>query len=264
MSAAANDHLARITAVEPPHARRVLGVGSLSVDATLLFVFHAGWTVPMLIGSVRMPLFTLGMDGYTTEIRCLALLVGIAWLAMVCCVVTVYPEWPGNRLLCGRLRKSLQARDEKLVSALDPATRVVELVPREYWRRFSFETATDLMVMRIDDEGVTMAGDWCRYELPRASILGAELVSIKPWGWVTKTHMVILYVRTAGGPVELPICYRDHWLGTLRSSSRKQQAIELAERILRIAKGHRYEPLFVDPPQPTQLWSENPYASPAI
>ncbi|MCG8650918.1 MAG: hypothetical protein MI861_13855 [Pirellulales bacterium] len=259
ISDTSTSHLADITPVDSRRSNRLLCVSNLVLHSLLMILFQSGWVPLMLLG--------WGVFGDSMWIRLALLVVCLSWLSVQLLLVFVYPEWPLNQLLCWRLRQSIQFHANPLVSPGVENLRVVELVPRERWRKLALDTATDLMLMRIDERGVWMTGDRREYSLPSESILGAELHSLKPSGWFTPAHMVILVVRTADGPLELPISYRDHGLGSLRSSRRRRQALDLAQRIMRIAKGCQYQPP-LSPKLDTLVQgsrkSDNPYLSPAI
>lgn len=254
-----SDHIASIKPVDPSQSGNVLGVLGLLVMAVGLVAFQAGWVLMMFVG-----LMAIQVSG----LLAFALLsFSAAWLVLQFVLVFMYPEWPLNRVLAARLRESVKLRDLPLVPADQRGSRVVELVPRDRWRRLALETATDLMLIHVDQFGVWMTGDRHEYSLPADSILAAELESIKPSGWFTQTHMVVLYVRTGDGPIELPIAYRDHDLGGLSSNRRRGEAMELLERIQRIARGSYYEPPIA--PDTGQIrtasrWSNNPFEAPAI
>ena len=253
------DHLARISPVDRSQSARILGLPSLLLSAIALTVFQAGWVLLMFTG-----LLMINVSGAFAVVL---LLFSLSWLCLQFALVFLYPEWPLNRVLSHRLLQSLAKRDAPLVPPGDSATRVVELVPRSRWSKLALESATDLMLIRIDAEGVWMSGDRREYYLPRNSILGAELQSIKPSGWFTHSHMVIVFARSEEGQIELPLAYRDHPLGSLRSSRRRSEAIELADRINAIARGNFYHPP-IEPDRKPRLesnrWSENPFEAPTV
>lgn len=258
------NHLAGITPVDRRDSQNILGVTSLLAHSFLLVAFQAGWVVLMFASLFVLRVSTFAGVGMAS--------LAFAWLAMQFVLVFAYPEWPLNRLLSWRLRQSIEMRKSPLVSPSDDEVRVVELVPRERWRKLSLETATDLMLLKIDESGVWMTGDRNEYALPSASIIGVELHSTKPPGWFTATHMAILTIRTDQGPTELPISYRDHGFGTLSSRRRQRQAMELVEKIAAVARGQMYQPPTA-PPAPhldaAQLdvgsrRSPNPYQTPTI
>jgi hypothetical protein len=253
------NHLAQIKPVDRRYSQNLLGLANVSFSALVLTAFQAGWVLAMFAG-----LMMLGVNGWVAVGM---LLIALAWLCLQFALVFMYPEWPLNRLLAARLARGIAARPDPLVAPSADGVRVVELVPRSRWQKLALETATDLMLLRVDSRGVWMTGDRSEYSLPRDSILGAELHAVTPSGWFTATHMVILYVRTEDGPVELPVAYRDHGFGSLRSSRRRAQASELLGRILQIANGHRFQPP-TEPPgnviARAPRWSDNPFQTPTI
>lgn len=250
-------HLATIQPVDSRPGGSVLSIFNLLLNSALMIVFQSSWVVAFLVAVTLLKI--------TSFLGALAIAFVLFLLCAQITLVFTYPEWPINRLLVKRFRRSLQSRTAPLVSASDADHRVVELVPRERWRRMSLETATDLMLIRVDGSGVWMTGDRNEYALPKESILGAELTSIQPPGWCTSTHMVVLTVRTAQGPIELPISYRDHRFGNLANKTRRQQAAALTEQINGLACGLWYEPPILSPEaagEPAPQLSRNPYAAP--
>jgi hypothetical protein len=233
-------HLARITAIDlsddtaAVFAGGVFGFRGLFMHSTLLLLFQAGWTFLMLLGSI--------LGSHDAAVGTTLVVLAAAWMTTQFMLVATYPEWPLNRLLCRRLRQAVAKRRNPVVRADERDVRVVELVPRERWRKLSMENATDLMLMRIDPTGVWMTGDGFEYALPCEAILSAELHSLRPPGCFAMTHIVVLYVRTAQGPLELPLSYRDHSLGSLTSRKRRAAAMQMAERINNMAKGYYYQP----------------------
>ncbi len=239
MQLAARSHLATITPIESGQARRVMNLPSLLMHNAAFVALQTGW---LLLGIfswalIRMP------GGTERAVGVLGFWLAMMWLGCQFVIVFVYPEWPMNRLLSSRLRRSVSDRNDRPVWANDLDNRVVELVPRERWNQLLLDTATDLMLIRVDSLGVQMEGDCHRYDLPCESIIGVELHSIRPSGWFTDTHMVVIYARTGDGPVELPISYRDHQWGCLRNSRRREQALSLVDEINRIATGGSFGPL---------------------
>ncbi len=242
-------------------AKRVMNYPSLIVHNASFIAVQTGWIWLSMAGWY---LFTAPLETGTHRLGLLCLLISVAWVTAQFVIVFVYPEWPMNRRLSARLRRHVADRGDRSNWATDPDVRVVELVPRERWNKLLLDTATDLLLLRVDSAGVMMEGDCDRYELPAASILGVELESIRPSGWFTDTHMVIIYARTEAGPVELPISYRDHQFGALRNLRRRDQAMELVHRINSIAKGQQFHPLTTAAESPLEIPSvdANPYAPP--
>ena len=225
-------HLATISPIDPGTAAQVLNLPSLLVHNAMLITILSGWVI-------LMPLAWL----YGPFINLLAVLIP-CWVLATVVLAFIYPEWPINQLLCSRLRSAISRRPNRPNWVMDPEHRVVELVPRVNWSgsQWALETATDLLLLRIDSCGVQMEGDRDRYVLPHQSIMGAELHTIRPPGWFTDVHMVAIYARTESGPIEIPISYRDHRLGRLRCSRRRAEAIDLVDKINQVATGGTYQP----------------------
>lgn len=249
--------LATIIPVDRRFAGSTLGLWSMLRYSISIFVFSSGWCWMSLGG------LYLSIDSpFSTSLGTGVMLISLAWLASVIILALTYPEWPHNDELCKRLRQTLQRRDPAQRDEF--FSRVVELVPRERWNRVRLETATDLMTIEVDQRGVRMKGDRFDYELPRESILGTEVESVTPSGWLCRSHMVVLIVRTCDGTVELPVAYRDFAFGSLRSSRRKSQSVELASLIARIAAGECNDLSHPAAAEDAIAFSENPYASPAV
>jgi energy-coupling factor transporter transmembrane protein EcfT len=264
-----NVQFARITPVDRQQAGKVLNPWNLIWYNLLVFgflvTFGVGWCFLLAVTGFLLGVF-FGASAMASAIfATLLVLVGYLCLLFLC-FGFAYPEWPLNRVFCRQFLRSVALREDPVLTPLDPLIRVVELVPRNRWqKKFCLDTATDLMLIRVDERGVWMQGDRYRYELPAESILGAELESTRPPGSYPMFR-VILYVRTEAGPIDLPISYRDHSWGSLRSSRRRAQAEALAEQINGIARGQLYRPLqspIVDDLSRTASWSGNPYAAPA-
>ncbi len=262
MQLARQSHLATITPIQSSEARRVMNLPSLLMHNVALVVGQSAW---IWLGIASWMFIKLPSEA-EKAVGAVGIGMTLMWLAGQFVIVFVYPEWPTNRWLTARLRAAVAQRTDRGSWVADANHRVVELVPRERWNQMLLDTATDLMLIRVDASGVHMEGDRDRYEIPCESILGVELHSIRPTGWFTDTHMVIIYARTEDGPIELPISYRDHEFGCLRNSRRREQALALVDEINRIAKGGFYGPLSVPAAntiQPESI-SVNPYAAPAI
>ncbi len=261
MSIESNQHLASVTPVGRAFAGRVLNPLNLTFQTLMIFAASSGWCLLTLGGLV---VSISGPPG--ASVGLVMVFTSMIWFVAVCVLGFVYPEWPHNRRLCQQLLNRVEIGTPPDISPFDPSTRVVELVPRDRWKKFCLETATDLMMMQVDEDGVWMKGDRYRYEIPRESILAAEYQGIRPPGWFCQSHMVILYVRTAAGTIDLPISYRDHRFGSLRSSRRRAEAMALVEKVNRIAKGQLYQPPLapVSPVPSSSSRSSNPYAAPAM
>ncbi len=263
-----NDHFARITPVDRQQAGKVLNTWNLVWYNLLVFGFlvtiGVGWCFVLAVTGFLLGVLIGASAMASAVFAALLVLVGYVCLLFLC-FGFAYPEWPLNRVFCRQFLRSVEHREDPVRTPFDPLTRVVELVPRNRWhKKFCLDTATDLMMIRVDEQGVWMQGDHYRYELPAASILGAELESARPPGSYPMFR-VTLYVRTEAGPIDLPISYRDHSWGSLRSSRRRAQAEALAAQINGIATGHLYRPLQspIISHRPTiACWSGNPYAAP--
>ena len=255
-----DSRVAEIKPNSPPQKGRVLSSPQLILQTASMFALSAGWGVPLLLGGV----LSLHAAHRTTGAAMIVL--AFAWLLAAYCLLFLYPEWPHNLRLCGRLRRKLTVDAcgpfPPLVSPLDPETRMVEWVPRDRWQRVCLDTAVDLMVMKVESSGIRMQGDHHRFDLPASSILQATVESVRPRGWFCKTHIVVLHVQASSGVIELPISYRDHSIGSLSSRKRREVAETLADQISGIARGVAWpDPIDRSPPPRPSL---NPYAAPAI
>ena len=257
--------LGRITAIDSWQRGRVMNTWSIMRNSIALIVFQTGWLWTFYLGSFLAR--SIDIPSATAQPVCLV--VSILLLLSQLCLIFLYPEWPINLWLCGRLRRAVLEREDH-AGWVSRKQRVVELVPRDRWSQSLFETATDLLMIRVNDEGLWLEGDLHRYVLPAGSILSAELQPSRPPGWFTSVNMVVVYARTEDGPVELPIAYRDHSLGGLANSKRRIQAIELADQINRIARGSDpFREDTIDSSSDGMMHvsrgreSNNPYATPA-
>ncbi|NNE01009.1 MAG: hypothetical protein HKN47_27145 [Pirellulaceae bacterium] len=256
-------HLARVTPIDSGESMRVMNRFSLLSNSAALLLFQTVWIWFAILGACLM----MGSSDLMSRFGLFSWQLAVVLLAMQLGLLFVYPEWPVNLLLCRRLRRAIATRSDRLSWAKQNNARVVELVPRERWRKNSFETATDLLLIRVDASGVLLEGDCDRYEMPADSILNAEFHAFRPPGWITSTNMVVITARTMDGPIEVPISYRDHRYGTLRSSRRRDDAIALVNQINAIAHGSQFQ--FSTPLEPSNTAarperSSNPYAAPAL
>ncbi|QEF96085.1 hypothetical protein Mal15_01110 [Stieleria maiorica] len=233
---AADSMLATVTPVPEPHAGRVLTLGwKLMLNASLLLA-------PVLMVGFVSPLFLLSAwVGSGIALLPAAVLVPLIIVAQISWAGT-YPEWPMNQWLVRRLRRSLRRRradQEAGAGQLDwiQTARLVEWVPRENWNATMLDTAEDVMLIRVDAFGVAMEGDYSRYRFPPASIIDVGVESVRPAGCFHRLHFVVVTVRTAEGPLEFALAYRDHRLGGLRSRSRWRQTQQLCDDIRSIATG---------------------------
>lgn len=257
-----NDHLATITPNEYGGDPQVLTLawnllGNSIILATPLLIIAAAVLTGQVIARIT------SVSGLSTFLPSLVCAIGIqvAWAG-------AFPEWPGNQLLAFRMRRLARRRGSR------DSYRMVEWVPRENWQAVKLETASDLMLIHVSETGVLMEGDRQNYDFPSASIIDASVHSVRPTGCFHAMHYVILTVRTASGPMEFPIAFRDPRLGRLRSSARRREAFELQSRIAAIATGSDFSFSLQDsvaeqdtdrgteqlPPFASQL--ANPYAAP--
>ncbi len=245
--------IAKITPVNPAEAGKVICLRNILVHALTIVTMQAGY-----VGTLFLAFYLADSNQMTLSFMLGA--ISIVWLLFALVMTFVYPEWPINLRLCHQLRNRVGERDNDWRSG-----RIVELVPRERWQKAALETAIDLLLFNIDKYGITMNGDRFRYELPGESILGSEVKSIKPTGWLCSVHFVVIFVRCQDGVIDLPIAYRDFQLGSLRSSRRLQAANELAAEIQLIARGAEQQPFstpLAEVPRHQPL-SNNPYAAPS-
>ncbi|QDT12478.1 hypothetical protein [Planctomycetes bacterium K23_9] len=259
MSRSINSSLARIWPVHPGDANRVMNGFSLAINSIKLVVFQTLW-VWFIVFAIAASFLQRSVVGALPTIACGT---GLGLLALQFCLLCVYPEWPINRSLCRKLRRSVFARIDRPSWTKDSTGRVVELVPREKWRGSHFETATDLMVLHLHCDGLAMEGDRDHYDLPSDSILDAQIEEIRPAGWLAPLPMIVITARTQKGVVELPIAFRDHGLGDLRPSRRRDQAIALVDQINAVASGAVFSSDYQTPR--VDRWHaqpDNPYAIP--
>jgi hypothetical protein len=271
-------HLATIDPVDPKYARRIICTSNAIQMNLLLVVFQTSWILVLVLGyclarwsSSQAGIFiTMATSGFFAFLFCAALLVS----------AFTYPEYPINQWLCRKVRRSLQSRADETGQFLldrsmigDSEFPVVDMIPRDRWQKVAMETAVDIGMIQFGKDGVRIEGDVYRYLLPAESIYEARLESLMPLGWFCSAHMIIIYARTADGPIEIPMTIRDTRFGGLRSSRRRERARAMVEQIQSIARGAEYQspaPL-VDasfaPPEgarsTVQALDTNPYAPPS-
>lgn len=235
---------------------RVLGLSSLLWHSGLLVLLQTGWAL-LLFGG-------LYLGGVHPALGWCLLPLSPVWFFVQILLLLVYPEWPLNLLLCARLRRHVSRRRDRLVDDKQLETaRVVEWVPRESIGRQSLETAKDLMLIVVDEDGIWMSGDAAEYALPKEAILSVEVETVRNSGWYTPSHMVVLEIRTQNRIQELMITYRDYTLGHLASRKRRREAEELAQSIEEIACGQRSIICEMSSPLPSEPhFSTNPYQPP--
>lgn len=271
-------HLARFEPLPRGESGRVLTLGwKLLLNASLLLI-------PALLASLLVPtLALLAWFGSDEMLLISAILIPMIFAIQIAWAGT-YPEWPLNRLLTWRLRRSCLSRSTCLLNpgqreSWIRSARMVEWVPQEHWNTTRLDTARDVMLIEVTESGVIMEGDKARYYLPPDSILDSQFVSIRPTGCFHRLHFVILTVRTADGPIEFPIAYRDYGFGNLSSRRRREQTEQLCRQIGEIATGS--ESSFSDPDYEHRLRADqrhpstsggrrpresvaNPYAAPKL
>ncbi|OYP37036.1 hypothetical protein [Rhodopirellula sp. MGV] len=261
-------HLATITTLNERGSR------ALSLQFTLISnVFLV--IVPTALGFVGSlaPLFIAVNVWGSLSVRSFLIVLGTSVGVTVCSIAiwaTRFPEWPMNQWLDQRLRNRCRKRfqsspDHSMKFWIDSAP-MCEYVRREAMQATLFpklETASDIALIRIHADGITMEGDRARYSFPAASILGTTIETIRPAGCFHKLHYVHVFVRTEQGTDEFPISLRDCGWGRLSAKKRRVDAEQLAERINQIATGSEYElsdPDYARRAQTSPTNSINPYA----
>jgi len=226
-----SDHLARVTTRTDACAGRVLSLGwKLFLNAALMLM-------PVLMFGLLAPIIGFGVFSGSSKAMLLAIIGIVVVLVAQIAWAGTYPEWPTNQLLLRRLRNQCRLRRNRSRRDWIEAARMVEWVPRDNWSATKLDTAEDVMLIRVGDDGVEMEGDRSHYLFPPASIIDVEVESIRPVGCFHWLHYVVLTVRTEGGPMEFPLSYRDHKLGRLRSSHRQRQTHQLRQAICGVATG---------------------------
>lgn len=268
------DHFASIQAFgsdlpeEPPG--RVLNwfrqvvtlLGITAFHGTLSFVASL-----CLLLTIRFLFFTSRAGIESILLFVAAVIVGGLIAATQLMIVCRYEEYPFHLLLARRLRRVIAGRRNPVVRPNEDGTRFCEIVPQERWNLLRLETASDLVWVRIDNNGVWMEGDRNRYHFGPSSILGAIPQSFTPAGGWTQLHAAMIYVRTPDGPEEIPLIYRDFQFANMKSSERRRQRDAMVNAICEIARGSEYEPIYVptatNPSQASDTpGNNNPYAPP--
>jgi len=158
-----------------------------------------------------------------------------------------FPEWPTNRWLRRRLLAAIGRRADARNWLGDRTTRMVEWVPRDHWSAARLETAEDVLFVSAGAPGLRLEGDRYRITIPAASIIAADLQPVRPPGCFHRLYFVVVTIRTADGPWELPLSLRDHSLGRLSAPRRRHDAHRLRERVQQIADAAEWS--FRTPPQ---------------
>lgn len=252
--------LAEIQPLPADDAGRALTLGwKLFLNASLLLM-------PMLMIGLLIPLIPLAAwFGIRQALTVAASGLVIVLIAQVAWAGN-YPEWPMNQILLRRLHRTCKQRQ---TDDWTHTARMVEWVPRENWQTTKLDSAQDVMLIRVTDSGIDLEGDFARYHFPGESIIDVEIESIRPSGCFHRLHFVVVIARTADGPIEFPLAYRDYSWGNLRSQRRLDQTRLLADSIRTIATGgdwtyaesHQFDDPHATPPPPMNS-SKNPYAAP--
>ena len=230
-SPADSSHLAVIEPLADREAGRVLSLRwKLLLNFSLLMI-------PAIMVGLFAPIVGLVMwIGSGKTVLAAAIAIPTVFAAQVSWAGT-YPEWPMNRWLTWRLRRSCRNRlGDRHVNWIDSA-RMVEWVPRDNWGATKLDTAKDVMLIQVDETGVRMEGDFARYHFPPGSIIDVEVDSVRPTGCFHRLHFMVLTVRSIDGPIEFPLAFRDFRLGSLRSRQRLSQTDALCRSIRGIATG---------------------------
>ena len=263
-----DNHLMSVTPLPARYANRVMNWRILLWHNFLFVGFQTAW---LWGGGLLIFIASHLPDGQAQGrwLYIFGVCFALAWLAGQAVLVFVYPEWPMNVSLCNRLRSAVASRSDAAPTwTTNQDVRVVEMVPRDRWNKVCLDTAADLLLLNITDDGIAMEGDRARYWLPAESILDVKLESIRPGGWFTKTHMVVIYARGGEGIEEITISYRDHALGELSYRARHQAAAELVQAAMSISNGRFYDAPIVpdhhlDRASSYRSQSINPYQAPA-
>ncbi|WDQ14708.1 hypothetical protein [Rhodopirellula sp. P2] len=219
--------------------------------------------------SVRFVFFTPQVDVAGSLLFVAAIVVGGLTATLQLTIVSRYEEYPFHLLLARRLRRVIAGRRCPVVRPSDQGSRFCEIVPQERWNRLRLETASDLVWVRIDENGVWMEGDRNRYHFAPSSILGAIPQSFTPAGGWAQLHAAMIYVRTENGPEEIPLVYRDFRFASMKSADRRRQRDTMVDAICEIARGSEYEPICVPgETNPSKVTTSNidnnPYAPPRM
>jgi len=120
------------------------------------------------------------------------LVAGLLALGLLLIPAKTFPEWPFNRLLCGRLLREISRRRKSIVSPNDPEARILDLIPKANWQAVKLETAVDIMLVRVTRGEVLMEGDRKRYQIPAHSIVRCYVETMRPTGWMVDHFCVLL------------------------------------------------------------------------
>jgi hypothetical protein len=239
-------HLAIIDPVDDKYARRIICTSNAIQMNVLMVVYSTLWIPVLALGYFLARLSTSSIGFFVT--MAVAGIFVLLFTGALCVSLLNYPEYPVNQFLGWKVRRSLKRRADETGQFLfdrsiidDVEYPVVDLIPRDRWRKVALETAVDIGVIQIGNDGVRIEGDVYRYDLPAESIFEARVESVVPIGWWCSAYMMIVYARTSSGPIELPMTIRDVRFGGLRSSRRRERAEAMVRQIQAIARGAEYQ-----------------------
>lgn len=263
-------HLATITPCPEGKSDRVLSFTWNLFGNAIMMAIPLVITAAAVAGG-QLVAFSTGIAAIRLILPSIGLAIGLQVLWLV-----TFPEWPSNQILSWRLSRAIMRRQKERLSSrntfeFEKTARMVEWVPRENWMVTRLETAEDIMLIDVSEQGVRMAGDRQSYFFPPASIIDVQAISIRPRGCFHKLHFAVLTIRTEKGPMEFPLSFRDAQLGGLRSAARLRDTMALQHSIETIASGGDFtyhdvsaycdQPHETTPPAAKHPF-ENPYASP--
>jgi len=147
----------------------------------------------------------------------------------------------GNLYLLRVARASFLSRPDAIVDADDPEAEFIEITPRENWKKFMLDTAADTGFIRLDFERrqILFEGDLERYRIPAGAVESGHVEEVLPFGIQSESDallFVILSVRTAAGPRELPLTPRAK-LGMRTRRHREDWAEDMLRRLRPLALG---------------------------
>lgn len=231
-----NNPLAKIEELPAQDQARILSLGSNLFHNFLLVLYG---TSPMV--TFFSAILSLSISVWFWP---LALLLFCATVFLVVCVSIsqCYPEWPINYRLMALMNQAVKRRADAIVRPDQEGVRFAEFVPLERSRAVKLDTAIDVMLVRVDDSGLRMEGDRCRYFLPSESIVNVSLEDQRPLGWLVKNYYIVVLARTESGITSIRFALRDFKFGSLKPSRRELATNELAQKIASIACGVAEEP----------------------
>ncbi|MEO1616817.1 MAG: hypothetical protein AAFV88_13245, partial [Planctomycetota bacterium] len=178
-------------------------------------------------------------------------------------------EWPLNRSLDRRLRRAWRRRLLAGWQGRKPnvdSSRMVEYVPRELWTATQLDTAEDVGLLEIDSDSVTFFGEHSVYHFPAASLIDAQLESVRPKGCFHQLHFIVITARTETGPTEFPIALRDYSFGQLASPKRRADTNQICTQIQTLRQGFDFsvnDSSMNSSAASVESGQVNPYAAPS-